>query len=55
MLLVHISTKGPSPASFWCKLVILGAHHTLTIEEIALVLQYLADLVDPDLTDSRAH
>lgn len=27
--------------------------YSLTIEEIALVLQYLADLVDPDLTDSR--
>lgn len=29
-------------------------HFGLTIEKIALVLQYLANLVDPDLTDSRA-
>lgn len=49
MLLMHISTKGGTAASFWWNV----ANNFLTIEEITLVLQYLADLVDPDLTDSR--
>lgn len=30
-------------------------YHSLTIEEVALVLQYLANLVHPDLTDPRTH
>lgn len=35
--------------------VCLPWYHSLTIEEIALVLQYLANLEHPDLTDSGTH
>lgn len=33
----------------------IPGYNYFTIEEIALVLQYLANLVHPDLTDSRTH